>query len=225
MTLVRHMLLIGSLYTMVFVASAADLTLKTVPAEPIEGVAPAIQAALGTEKIQLIGADGPVYEVVLCKHIALKGAPEELRTAMKQVAQGTLLGVLVVHKDERDYRDDDIVAGTYTMRFALQPQDGDHLGSAEFPFFALLIPAAVDTKVDGIMGYDHVTEASKKDTATEHPVVVSLRPGDTAEATEAELRAPLDEHKSVLLTLPATLPDDKKTVLSFELVYEGMGEL
>jgi len=27
------------------------------------------------------------------------------------------------------------------------------------------------------------------------------------------------------LTLPATLPDDKKTVLSFELVYEGMGEL
>lgn len=225
MALVRHILLIGSLFTTALIASAADLTLKTVPAEPIDGVAPAIQSALGTEKIQLVGSDGPVYEVVLCKGIALKGAPEELRTAMKQVAQGTLLGVLVVHKDERDYRDDDIVAGTYTMRFALQPQDGDHLGSAEFPYFALLIPAAMDTKVDGIMGYDHVTEASKEDTATEHPVVVSLRPGDTAEATAAELRAPLDEHKSVLLTLPATLPDETKTVLSFELVYEGMGEL
>ena len=43
--------------------------------------------------------------------------------------------------------------------------------------------------------------------------------------TAPEIREPLDEHKSVLMTVPATLPDGKKTTLSFEVVYEGMGEL
>ncbi len=225
MAIVHQIVLATSLFVMVLVAPAAEWTLKTTPAEPIAGVAPAIQASLGTKKVQLLRDEGPVYELVLCKSIALKGAPEELRTAMKQVAQGTLLGVLIVHKDERDYRDDEVATGVYTMRFALQPQDGDHLGSAEYPYFALLIPAAGDTEVDGIMGYDHVTEASKADTATEHPVVISLRPGDKTEVTAPEIREPLDEHKSVLMTVPATLPDGKKTTLSFEVVYEGMGEL
>ena len=99
------------------------------------------------------------------------------------------------------------------------------MGSAEFPYFALLIPAEVDASVDGIKGYDAVTEASKEDTATEHPVVISLRPGDKAEKATPEIREPLDEHKSVLLTVPAELPDGKSATLSFELVYEGMGEL
>lgn len=225
MAIVRLAIIAMGLGLVALPGAASEWTLKTVPAEPIAGVAPDIQKVLGAETVQLHGEAGPVYEVVLCQSIALKGAPEELRTAMKQVAQGTLLGVMVVHKDERDYRDDTLEAGVYTMRFALQPQDGDHLGSAEYPYFALLIPAAGDTKVDGIMGYDHVTEASKEDTATEHPVVISLRPGDVTEKKAPEIREPLDEHKSVLLTLPATLPDGQKTLLSFELVYEGMGEL
>jgi hypothetical protein len=206
-------------------SGANELALKTATAAPSEGVAPSIQAELGSKAIQLVGEDGPVYEVVLRKSVPLKGAPKDKKSAMDQIAQGTLLGIMVIHDDERDYRDDDIEAGTYTMRFALQPQDGDHLGTAEYPYFALLIPAEADGDLDGLKGYDAVTEASQEDTATEHPVIISLRPGDQAEAAPVEIREPAEEHKSLALTVPAATPDGKTIVLSFELVYEGMGEM
>lgn len=223
MRLLAHFLI--PVICMAPLAHGAELALEVGPADPEEKVAPAIRSELAKETIKLVGDEGPVYQITLRKTIPLKGAPEEPRTALKQLAQGTLLGVMVVKGDERDYRDDGIYPGVYTMRFALQPQDGDHLGSAEFPYFALLVPAESDTEVDGLQGYDAVTEASQEDTATAHPVVISLRPADSSEAAPPELREPLDDHKSVRLSAPATGPDGSELTLAFELVYAGMGHI
>lgn len=203
----------------------AELALKTVPTSPRDEVSTAIQGVLANDTIQLVGAEGPVYQITPRKSVPLKGPLEEPRTALKQLEQGTLLGVMVVGENERDYRDDGIYPGVYTMRFALQPQDGDHLGSAEYPYFAVLIPAKSDTEVDGITGYDAVTDASKEDTATEHPVVISLRPAESLEAGATEVREPAPDHKSIRLALPATDPEGKDFTLTFELVYKGMGHI
>lgn len=219
---ITSMVLVGLLP---WAAPCDELKLQVTEASKADGVSASIQGELGEKTVQLVGADGPVFEITLRKTIPLKEMPEEPRTALKQIAQGTLLGVFVAHRDERDYRDDSIYEGVYTMRFALQPQDGDHLGTAEFPYFALLVPASADTEVDGLQGYDAVTEASAEDTATAHPVVVSLRPGESSEAVDPTLEEPLEDHKSVLLSVPATTPDGESTTLTFQLVYKGLGHL
>jgi hypothetical protein len=136
--------------------------------------------------------------------------------------QATLIGAVNVPSAQRDYRDDEMAAGAYTMRFALQPQDGNHLGSAEFLYFAVLTPVKFDTKLDGIADYKQLVKASSKQTTTDHPVILSLRP-PSAEAPDApKLVEPAAEHKSVLLKLPAKAGADT-VPLAFEIVVEGKG--
>jgi hypothetical protein len=121
----------------------------------------------------------------------------------------------------RDYRDDEIAASVYTMRFALQPQDGNHSGSADFPYFGVLVPAKLDTKPDGIKDYKELMKASSKETSTDHPMVLSLRPVTSAEGVAVKLTTPAADHKAVRVKVPAKGPDTKE--IAFEIVVEGKG--
>ncbi|HKQ36847.1 MAG TPA: hypothetical protein VJ063_02145 [Verrucomicrobiae bacterium] len=187
------------------VLSAADLKLKTSDASPPKELDASIQKLLQAKVIQLTDGDQPVFQFWLVKE--LPGAK-----ALDAVKPATLLGAVAVSKPQRDYRDDDLAAGVYTMRLALQPQDGNHLGSADFVTFAVLTPAKLDTKPDGIADYKSLVKASSKETTTDHPVILSLRPtkGDAIELVE-----PAPEHKSVRVKIPGSV--------SFEIVYEGKG--
>src|SRR5687768_6837058 len=140
-------------------AQAAELTLKTADLSPPKEIDPAIQKLLQPKAIQLVEGEQPAFQFWLVKEMpsAAKG--------LDGVKQATLLGAVAVPKARRDYRDDEIAAGVYTMRLALQPQDGNHLGSSEFPYFAALTPAKLDTKPDGIADYKALVKISSKETS------------------------------------------------------------
>ncbi|HTD87914.1 MAG TPA: hypothetical protein VK850_15175 [Candidatus Binatia bacterium] len=182
---------------------AADLKLKTADAPPPMDLNPSIQQLLQPKAVQLLDGDKPIFQFWLVKELP--------GSKLDSLKPATLLGAVAVSKAQRDYRDDDLAAGVYTMRFALQPQDGNHLGSADFTTFAILTPAKVDTKPDGITDYKSLVKASSKETTTDHPVILSLRPtkGDAVELVE-----PAPEHKSVRVKIGS---------VPFEIVYEGKG--
>jgi hypothetical protein len=193
---------------------AADLTLKTAEAPPPKEIDPAIQKLLQPKSIQLLEGDQPAFQFWLVNELPLQSKPSSAAKALDAVKQATLLGVVSVPKAQRDYRDDELAAGVYTMRFALQPQDGNHLGSAEFLYFAVLTPAKLDTKPDGITDYKSLVKASSKETSTDHPVILSLRPASSDKGDSPHLAEPAPEHKSVRVKVPAT---------ACEIVYEGKG--
>ena len=60
------------------------------------------------------------------------------------LADGELLGLLQFVSEGHDYRDQTIAKGLYTMRYGLQPVNGDHLGVSVFRDYSLLLPAAKD---------------------------------------------------------------------------------
>src|SRR5205823_14273793 len=60
------------------------------------------------------------------------------------LADGELLGVLQFATEGHDYRDQPIAKGVYTMRYGLQPVNGDHLGVSTYRDYVLLLPAAKD---------------------------------------------------------------------------------
>jgi hypothetical protein len=63
------------------------------------------------------------------------------------LADGELLGVLEFAKEGHDYRDQAVTKGVYTMRYGLQPVNGDHLGVSEYRDYVLLLPASKDKAV------------------------------------------------------------------------------
>ena len=60
------------------------------------------------------------------------------------LAESELLGVVQLAGEGHDYRDQAIAKGVYTMRYGLQPVNGDHLGVSPFRDYSLLLPAAKD---------------------------------------------------------------------------------
>ena len=86
-----------------------------------------------------------------------------------------MLGVLKVHTKRYDFKDLEIPTGAYVMRFAIQPENGDHLGVAPTRTFALLVPAQEDREVEALMQHDAVVKASSKINQGEHPSVLNLQ--------------------------------------------------
>jgi hypothetical protein len=202
------------------------LDLKVVDKPPPEALGEDIRAKLQGKAIQLLNGTNAVYEFWFVSELPLTIKPASLAKSLDTVATATLLGAVNVPKQRRDYRDDPLPAGVHTMRLALQPQDGNHLGTAEFNWFAVLVPASLDPKPDAIKDYKSLVAASTKLTVTEHPVVMSLRPA-TEDGTAPKLFTPAEEHKSVRVSIPARIAGkdgkDEKTSLVFEIVYEGKG--
>jgi len=202
---------------------AAEFTLKAVDKEPPQEIDASIRSRLQTRTVQLLDGEKPACEFWFSAEIPLQAKPASTTKALDAVKQAALLGVVSVASDKRDYRDDELPAGVYTMRFALQPQDGNHLGTSEFSYYAVLVPAKLDTKPDGIADYKALVKASSKETATDHPVILSLRPASSAEVEFPKLNEPAPGHKSVRVNVPAKAGEEK-TGLVFEIVYQGKGK-
>jgi len=202
-------------------STAAELALKVADKEPPKELDASIRAKLPMKAIQLLDGEKPVYEFWFSAEPPLQTKPASVGKALDALKQATLLGAVAVSRDQRDYRDDELHAGVYTMRFALQPQDGNHLGTSEFNYFAVLTPAKIDNKLDGIADYKALVKASSKETSTDHPVILSLRPA-SGQGDAPQLNTPAPEHKSVRVKVPAKAGDEKVSI-TFEVVYEGKG--
>ncbi|MBU6399385.1 MAG: hypothetical protein KGS61_03625, partial [Verrucomicrobia bacterium] len=158
--------------------------------------------------------------------IPLKSKPDAANKALDAIKETTLLGAVVVSGGQRDYKDNEIAPGVYTMRFGLQPQDGDHLGTADFPYFAVLVEAALDPEPGALATFKKMTKASGKDTATGHPVVLSLRPANSDQGEFPKPNEPAANTQGVLLQEPARVADsDQKLRIAFDFVYKGHGKI
>ncbi len=101
------------------------------------------------------------------------GAPE-----WKQVAEGTFVGAVQISASFRDIRGRTIKPGVYTLRYAVQPSDGDHLGVSSYRDFLLLSPAAVDQD-PAPNGHDGAINLSKNTIGSSHPSPWMLDPPAT----------------------------------------------
>lgn len=116
------------------------------------------------------------------------------------VAEGSLVGAVRIDKDFRDVRGRVIRAGTYTLRYGIQPANGDHLGVSPFRDFLLLSPAAVDGD-PAPRGHNGTVEISKETIGGSHPAVWSI---DPPVASEAPLSLHTTElgHKAIVMDVP-----------------------
>src|SRR5262245_41128424 len=121
--------------------------LKTDEAEPPAELKDAIRKEMGKQRFQIFDKKGDLYcEFWLRAKVPVKATPEQVQNGLtfKDMEQTTLLGALRLPNKVTDYRKQDIAAGVYTLRLAMQPQDGEHMGTAQNPAFMLITAAAKD---------------------------------------------------------------------------------
>lgn len=200
---------------------AGEWVLKKTEKAPPAELAASIRDVLKPTALQLMEGEKPVFEFWFRESLPLKSTPESPIRPYSAIGETALIGAVLVHAEgQRDYKDNQIFKGLYTMRYGLQPQDGDHLGTADYPYFAVLIPAKYDTALDSLAQYRPMVKASGKDTPTGHPTVLSLRPVLEEPSETPQINEPAPEHQSLIIRLPGEAPDGKAEVL-LELVFEG----
>src|SRR5262249_16733660 len=157
-------------------ASAQSYKAEPLNEAPPKELAAPIQAALSQTGIRVTGPSGSVCDLWLGK--AVPGnpkAPQTLGVIFPQLAQGTLVGAIRLPNAVKDYRKQLIKAGVYTLRYALLPDNGNHMGVAPQRDFVLASPAAADQGTAALT-FDQTVALSRKATGSNHPSVWSLAP-------------------------------------------------
>ncbi len=199
---------------------AAEWTVEVADRKPPAEVPAGWRGVLREKVVRVLKNREAAFEFWFRDDVPLTGKSGSSSTALNSVAQATPLGVVSVPNDLRDYRDNDLFSGLYTVRMGYQPQDGDHLGTSDYAWFFVLIPAEHDAGPDAIRGYQEMVEASGRETPTGHPIVLSLRPVDGASDESPRITQPVPDHVAVRLRLPG-IHQGESIPIPLELVVEG----
>ena len=141
-----------------------------------ETLATDVRAALGKTGFRVTDSAGKtVCDVWLRAELPVIAKFQEQLDLKYPLEPGTLIGAIRFPVATTDYRKQSIKPAAYTLRYGQQPQDGNHLGTAQYRDFAIVGPAG-DDKSPANLDQEKAMEASKKVTGTTHPAILSLLP-------------------------------------------------
>lgn len=164
-------------------AGAQSYKIESSSTPPPQELAAPIRDALSPDALQVTGPSGPLCDIWLTKTVAAAATPDtSLGVNFGQVPLGALAGAVKFDAAGADYRGQPIKPGVYTLRFMLEPVDGNHQGVSPYRDFFLAVPAALDTATADIPGTNLIA-LSKKASGTGHASVWSLVPADNAPVT------------------------------------------
>ncbi len=207
-------------------AAEGDYKLTVTDKEPPAELSAEVRAALAPKAYQVAGPDGAVYEFWFVPGLKSKANGPTMKDTLLGVDEIALLGAVTVADSEpHDFRDDPIDAGLFVLRLALQPKDGNHLGTAPFDTFAIMIPNDRDGQLKDMRDHDHMVELAQEGTIAEHPPILSFQPIEKLEGDTPRVELN-EEHEWDFLYL--SIPVDAagaKANLTVGLVVHGIGEL
>lgn len=185
-------------------AAAQSNTTKPeqLPALTDTRVSESIRKSLQPQGYRVATADGGI-DVWFRAQVPAGKNPEQ-GALYDKLTESTLVGAIQFAKDSRDYKGERIPAGIYTLRYEIQPNDGNHLGTAPTRDFLLVLPADADTDPAATYTLEKMVQLSSRvNGSNKHPTPLNLV------APEAK-------------NLPVSYKDDEDhTILSVQLNTSG----
>jgi len=174
---------------------AADCQLDKVGGAP-PGVAAGIvkQLVLSHVRLRIDNADFcEIWVAKAWKRRAENQGASSPSSVLYPIEPGSLVGAIRVAHLCYDLRDQEIPAGVYTLRYAVQPDIEAHKDSHESRDFLLLVAASVDKSQEPIADQDKLIGKSADSIGSMHPAFLPLlkvdKPGD-APAVHRDPRDP-----------------------------------
>lgn len=197
--------------------------LKEAPPGTIAGP---LKNELSSQGYRVVDGQGKSYaEFWLRKSIPASGKPAGSKGAIQfpVLAEGEFLGAFRFPVEGHDYRDQSIAPGVYTLRYGLQPVNGDHLGVSTYRDYALLLPTGKDTSLAAI-AQKPLHERSAESAGTSHPAVLMMlgAPADTAKAEPAVIHDEAKNTWGVVVPLSLSVKGESAPILlPVQLVVVG----
>ena len=204
-------------------AGAQEYKLEKLDEAPPADLAPAVKETLEAAGRRVLDPEGkPLVDIWLRKAAPASGKPAGPKGAILYpvLAEGELIGAARYAVEGGDYRDQAVAPGVYTLRYGLQPVNGDHLGVSVNRDYALLLPAAKDADPADLPA-KKLSEGSAEAVGSTHPgVLLILAPPGGAEAAMVNDQA-LNTWGAVL-ALPLSVQGEAEPVpLPLQLVVVG----
>jgi len=197
-----------------FLGPPSSLAAQDYKVEVVTGAAPAelpaaLRGALGDRGLRVSGPVGrPYVELWFRSPVPVaREASGALAIAYPRLLPGSLVGVARFAAPAKDYRNRQIAAGVYTLRYQLHPVDGNHMGVSSQRDFLLLSPAGDDASLEP-RSFADLNERSRKASGSTHPSVWSLvKPDEPPGGGLPALVHQEEEQRWVLYATVTTQPE------------------
>lgn len=202
-------------------AAEPPFTAKYEKAEPPAGVAEPVRKLLSEETLAVRSEKDVVMRVWFRNEIPVMATDEQVKNGLtyREIPEGTIVGVIEFPQEFTDYRRQKIAKGAYTLRFAIQPDIGDHTGTTPHPEFCLMSPVAKDKSAEAIEKKDLI-ELSSEVNEGKHPAVLLLFPNFRKEAGP---KVQAKENEVVVVNVRrAVAAGETKATLGFAITVAGL---
>jgi hypothetical protein len=204
---------------LIVMTAAPEVT--AVMAKPPESIAEAIRAELAAEGLVVKVGETALAEFWLRAVLPSGAEADAVKAGLKvtDLAETTLLGVVRFPVAFTDYRKQVVPPGVYTLRFAVQPDIGDHKDTAPHREFAMLSPTAKDRDPDTLDLKDLLKLSRESTAAGDHPAVIMIAPVK-AKVEKPTIRA-LDDSVQLLELTQTVNARGGRTNMAFGITVTG----
>lgn len=184
---------------------------------PLDTGSEALRKALAPGGYKITLGDGSFCEVWF--RAALPAGKTDASGAVyTNFPEGALIGVIRFSKAANDFRGQSIAAGAYTMRYAVHPADGNHMGISPIRDFLLLVPLAADANPEAAIKFEELVKLSTKASGTNHPAALSMA---TPDASAAAPTITTDEHNHAVFAAKIKTASGE---IPIALIVKGVAE-
>ena len=156
-------------------ASAQGGKVEAIGAFADQGASESIRSSLEAKGYRVTAGDGSVVcEIWLRSAVPTQPKKDVSGAIYSEIGDSALIAVVSLPKGGNDYRGQGIKSGIYTLRYAVHPTDGNHMGISPYRDFLLLVPAASDPDVNAKFSFAELSKMSAKSAGTNHPTPFSL---------------------------------------------------
>ena len=202
-----------------FTTRADGPKVESIDAFADPAAADSIKGALEPKGYRVSTKDGALCDIWLRSGVPSQAKSDVSAALYTEIADSALVGVIVIPKQTKDYRGQQLKPGAYTMRYAIHPIDGNHMGISPNRDFLLLTPVSVDVDPNARFTFVELTKMSTKTNGTNHAAPLSLVSPETPKEYPA---AAEDDGGHIILT--AKLKLQSGASMPIAIIVKGTAE-
>jgi hypothetical protein len=206
-------------------AQGADQKIDILKESP-QGLTAEVTAAIGETGFRISGKDGVICDVWLAREIAQKPKFKSSLRIKYPFQAGTLIGVIRYPDGSKpnDFRGQALKPGTYTLRYGLQPDDGNHLGTSDIRDFLVGCPPEKDTSPKRIEDIKDLFKLSASASGSTHPAIFLLTPPSDKPLDAPTVAHDDDKHLVIFRANANSKDGDKSVPVPLSVVVVGKTE-
>lgn len=195
-------------------------------AEAPAGLAEEIKGALQETGFRVSNSTGVVCDLWLAKEVPLKPKFKSSLRVKYPLLSGQLVGAIRYPEGSKptDFRGQPLKPGIFTLRYGLQPDDGNHLGTSDIRDFLVGCPPEKDTKPARVEDLKKLFKLSSGAAGTTHPSIYLLIPPPEKPGDKAAVSFDGEKNLTILEATLSGKDGDNAVVIPTRIVVQGKTE-